>query len=121
MNQLEFNKPHIHQKLCNSWAIGTIQAINQRIHHDSMITPSWWRIDTVYPILQKMIDNPWDNESDIEQLNYIIYEVDTWIDNKGHHHPEIVKKVLKMIARATSALWCESLFTKLEYMQNETI
>ena len=31
MNHLEFNKPHIQQKLRNSWAIETIQAAQMRV------------------------------------------------------------------------------------------
>ena len=75
----------------------------------------------VNTILIKMTENPWNSEDDINQLNFIIYEVDSWIFANGHHHPEIVKKVWEMIQKATSALWCESIFAKLENMQKETI
>jgi hypothetical protein len=106
MNHLEFNKPHIQKRLRDFWAIETIQEVNQRTY-DSMLTPSCYRIDTVYPILQNMIDNQRDIEGDIDQLNYIIYEVDSWILENGHHHPKVVQKVLTMIERVKSALWCE--------------
>ncbi len=111
MHQLKFNEPHIQERLRVSWAIQTCEDISIVVHKCALCASNWENIYSVFPILQRMIDSP--VEKDIDQLNYIIWEIDNWISASGNLYPQITQRVLEMIQQAESALGCTSILTTL--------
>lgn len=104
MNHLEFNKPHIQQKLRNSWSIENYQATVGREVADAI----FWDIDRIewyFKTLQEIIDQPWDREKDWKEVDWIFYEATCafshwWTPGKWNKYWALVYKLHILLHKA---------------------